>query len=442
MKRKFAAALILALSISTLAGCSGGSSGNAPGGKSSTGASSSGALSGIFGQGSSQEETQGTQETKDGGSKAGQTAPVESPESVSAGLDEDTMALIKLYEGDWYGMLRVNHAYDGYSKHADAEMYCTARFSFDEAGNVTAYFCSSVDVLYANFMDVTAEAVPLIESVVVNFGFFEGHTKDDVYLSVDRGLLNGVANIINDDGDEMDISLAFRRPGDEWTEDETNIYWRYAAKDAHLAVGQTAETLAAAWCSEYPTPIPPLSNIAGGGTAVASTGGAGNAGTETSQAGDDNGGGAPDFASAGSAGNAVLDYEGKGILFFSYDDSEFTFKNLVFDGLETPYEDGNVRITFNLEYEGGLESRTKWLDSESGQPEYRSEETTIAGMPARVVHEIDATMFNEPKMYVMIDVSEHLEGYDDVFISVRGNSFEDIDADRVYAIINSIRFTP
>ena len=33
-------------------------------------------------------------------------------------------------------------------------------------------------------------------------------------------------------------------------------------------------------------------------------------------------------------------------------------------------------------------------------------------------------------------------GYDDVFISVRGNSFEDIDADRVYAIINSIRFTP
>ena len=194
------------------------------------------------------------------------------------------------------------------------------------------------------------------------------------------------------------------------------------------------EDLASAFDLPYPTPVPPVTHIAEGGAGTPSGG--------TQNAGAGQQGGGTDFASAGPAGNAVMDYENKGVIFFNYDDSVFTFRNSVFDGLETPYEDGNVRITFHAEYADGLEARHKWLDDYSDQPEYRSEETTIAGLPARVVHLIDSTMFNDPYMYVLIDLRGTQEKYEDIFITVKGNTFEDIDADRVYAIINSIHFEP
>ena len=426
--------IVLAVSMLTMTGCGGGG-GSTPSSASSADMSALANLLGGGGNtGSASTESSSMSLTFAGDGADTGSAAGTGTQPAASGLDESTMKVIEDFEGDWYGMVRINHAYDGYSAHEDAEMYATARFSFDEQGEVTAYFCASVSPLASNFLNVTARTSPQIESVVVNFDFFEGHTKDDAYFRIDRGLLNTTANIINDDGDEMDISMVFRRIGDEWTENERTVYWKYAAEYAHLAVGETAETLAAAWCDdEYPKPVPALSNIAGGGTGAAPAGGTQNAGQQ---------GGGTDFASAGPAGNAVMDYENKGVIFFNYDDSVFTFRNSVFDGLETPYEDGNVRITFHAEYEDGLEARHKWLDDYSDQPEYRSEETTIAGLPARVVHLIDSTMFNEPYMYVLIDLRGTQEKYEDIFITVKGNSFEDIDADRVYAIINSIHFEP
>lgn len=213
---------------------------------------------GRNGDRSDREETD-SQEGSEGGFWSGL---LDSGEEAS--IPEDVLQLAEVFEGDWYGMIRVNHAYDGFSVHQDVEMYATARFSFDNKGDVTVYLCASVSPLASNFLNVTAHTSPTIESVVVSFDFLEGHTKDDVYLRVDRGLLNGVAQIVNDDGDEMDISLALRRIGDEWTENEREIYWKYAAQYAHLAVGENAETLAQAWLGEeYPTPVPALTNISG-----------------------------------------------------------------------------------------------------------------------------------------------------------------------------------
>ena len=200
--------------------------------------------------------------------------------SETGALPEDVMQLIDTFEGDWYGMVRVNHAYDGYSDNEDAEMYATARFSFDETGDVTTYLCASVAPVSANFLNITATTSPSINSIVVNFDFFEGHS-DDVYLSVNRGLLNGVADIVNDNGDELDISLALRRIGEEWTDDDKEIYWTYAAEYAHLAIGETTETLAAAWLGdEYPTPIPEPSYISSEGALASAGDGSGATGKE------------------------------------------------------------------------------------------------------------------------------------------------------------------
>ena len=225
-----------------------------------------------------------TGEVTDGGNGIG----IDPDPADTDGIPEDAMKVAEIFEGDWYGMVRVNHAYDGYSRHQDVEMYCTARFAFDEKGDVTAYLCSSIAPLASNFLNVTAHTSPTIESVVVSFDFFEGHTKDDVYFRVDRGLLNGVAQIANDAGDEMDISLALRRIGDEWTENEKTVYWKFAAQYAHLAVGETAETMADAWCDgDYPKPVPALTNISGKADAASAgpaSGGTDAAGADTESA--------------------------------------------------------------------------------------------------------------------------------------------------------------
>ena len=346
------------------------------------------------------------------------------------------MKVIEDFEGDWYGMVRINHAYDGYSDHQDAEMYATARFSFDEQGEVTAYFCASVSPMAANFLNVTARTSPQIESVVVNFDFFEGHTKDDAYFRIDRGLLNTTANIINDDGDEMDISMVFRRIGDEWTENERTVYWKYAAEYAHLAVGETAETLAAAWCDdEYPKPVPALSNIAGGGTGATSSGGTQNAG-----AGQQGGGTTAPSGTSSVALDAEMDYSGKGVLFFGYPSADFTYSKGISDKITS--NDGKIEMTFNAYGSGTAspEQRHQKLDGLASEAEYSSTETTIAGYDARVVKYIDSTMFNRPTMDVLIDITGSQDTYVLLHVSVYGKAMEDLDADEIFAILNSMHF--
>ncbi|MBQ6735592.1 MAG: hypothetical protein IJR00_11885, partial [Lachnospiraceae bacterium] len=130
----------------------------------------------------------------------------------------------------------------------------------------------------------------------------------------------------------------------------------------------------------------------------------------------------------------------KGVLFFGYPSADFTYSKGISDKITS--NDGKIEMTFNAYGSGTAspEQRHQKLDGLASEAEYSSTETTIAGYDARVVKYIDSTMFNRPTMDVLIDITGSQDTYVLLHVSVYGKAMEDLDADEIFAILNSMHF--
>ncbi|MBQ6904263.1 MAG: hypothetical protein IJQ26_07045, partial [Lachnospiraceae bacterium] len=163
-------------------------------------------------------------------------------------------------------------------------------------------------------------------------------------------------------------------------------------------------------------------------------------GTQNAGAGQQGGGTTAPSGTSSVALDAEMDYSGKGVLFFGYPSADFTYSKGISDKITS--NDGKIEMTFNAYGSGTAspEQRHQKLDGLASEAEYSSTETTIAGYDARVVKYIDSTMFNRPTMDVLIDITGSQDTYVLLHVSVYGKAMEDLDADEIFAILNSMHF--
>ena len=339
------------------------------------------------------------------------------PASVSFAPTEEQTELQKKWGGWWYGCIDINGSEKGWEWANGMTFDAAMLVELDQDGYGTLTVYDPYGEIALNpgnnnrYIRIECHATDLYLYGDSGVAFdYDINTSDWVVVRNrdNENKLNVGSSYTDDAGNKMGYDFTFLPWGDRW---ESENYSRFIPHfDEYLAMLDAGKTnpFDDGTGSSAQTPSAPTNN-----------GNSGNSGGKSPLLGDS---------------PAVLDVNGRGIVYIYYPADQFYY-NDDYGKLKNDNTGVGILIDPMLGSTNYDELKASYEQNNSKEDDYSLTETTINGFRAMIMTYTD---WLGATMRVDIDFGGKHDGYYGISFAVSGDSLKDCDSDLVWAIINSM----